>query len=287
MRFSTFYFTGTGNTWWAAREFTSIAKNAGHEAAYYSLESETLQKGGDEMIARIIKESDAIGIAYPVYGSTLPEIMWDFLDRLIRIRRQFPQIERKVGYTLTTMALFSGDGALVPRKKLKQAHFILKGAINLIMASNMGIPYFRYNPVGMEKLERRKAYDRKKLAKLVRRLGSGKKYLEGRNPFLIAIGFFQRIFMPLEKKIIHKYWSVHMESCTRCMLCVNTCPTDSIEYFEEKDTFTLKSTCISCLRCYNYCPTNSILLFNKGMNTKKYRRHRGPGEGFKLSIVKE
>lgn len=286
MRFSTFYFTGTGNTWWAAREFTSIAKNVGHEAEYYSLESKILKTGGDEMIARIIKDSDAIGIAYPIYGSTLPEIMWGFLDRLIRICAQFPQMEWKIGYTLTTMALFSGDGALVPRKKLKQAHIMLKGAINLIMASNMGIPNFRYNPVGMEKLESRKARDRKKLTKLVHRLGTGKKNLEGRNPFYIALGFSQRIFMPLERRLIHKNWSVHMESCTHCNLCVDTCPTHSIEYSEKKDLFTLQPTCISCLRCYNFCPTHSILLFNKGRNTKKFRRHRGPGEGFKLSLVR-
>ncbi len=286
MRFSTFYFTATGNTWWAAREFTKIAKGSGHEADYYSIESEDMQS--DEKIAKILMESDAIGFAYPIHGSMHPLFMQKFIDRVIEIRSKDETREDeqnwKIGYTITTMALFSGDGALVPRKQMKKANLRLKGAINLILASNLAVPYFRYNPVGTKKIERRKKYDRKKLCKLVRRLSEGKKYLEGRNPILISVGWLQRVFMKTFESKVYKYFSVNMDLCTRCMLCVNNCPTHSIQY--QEDQFKFLSTCTSCMRCYNFCTANSILLFNKYANPKKYRRYHGPGEGFKIELLK-
>ena len=102
MRFSTFYFTATGNTWWGAREFTEIAKNMGHEADYYSIESEKIQD--DNAIAEIINNSDAIGFAYPIHGSMHPIFMQKFIDRIIKIRSNSMKNNNekiwKVGYTI-------------------------------------------------------------------------------------------------------------------------------------------------------------------------------------------
>lgn len=282
MRFSTFYFTGTGNTWWVAREFSRLAQELGHEAQYISLENKNAHD--PEILQKIFEDSDAIGIAYPIYGSTLPKIMWEFLDELQK--QDFSKLSNvcKVGYTLTSVALFSGDGALVPRKKMKQLGLHLQGAMNFQMTSNLSLPFFRYNPVSMEKLDKRKIRNRKKMRKLLSRLTEGRKCLEGRNPLLILVGWLQRVFGEKEISLISKYWSVDRTKCTECLLCVKDCPTHSIEYVE--DTFIFNKSCTACMRCYNRCPTSAIQIFHRTADPSKYRRFHGPGDGFKIKDLR-
>ncbi|UYP45504.1 hypothetical protein NEF87_001789 [Candidatus Lokiarchaeum ossiferum] len=282
MRFTTFFFSGTGNTWWVTREFSRLVQELGHEAQYYSLENKAIHDS--EFLKTVFNESDAIGIAYPIYGSTLPKIMWQFLDELGQL--DFSKLSNacKVGYTLTSVALFSGDGALVPRKKMKILGLQLQGAMNFQMTSNLSVPFFRYNPVSMEKLESRKNRNRKKMRKLILRLSKGKKCMEGRNPLLIFVGWLQRIFGEKEISLISKYWSVDRSKCTQCLLCVKDCPTNSIEYFDDK--FIFHKSCTACMRCYNRCPSSAIQIFNRTADPEKYRRFHGPGEGFKIKDLR-
>jgi NAD-dependent dihydropyrimidine dehydrogenase PreA subunit len=281
LHFVTFYFSGTGNTWWVAREFTSLAQNVGHTAEFLSIENpSTLDP---TFLQTKFALADAIGIAYPIYASTLPKIMWNFLDSLIHISSH-DSTHPKIAYTLTTMAFFSGDGALVPCSRMKQAGLILQGAMNFQMSSNLSVPFFRYNPVSQQKLEKRKIRNRKKLRKLIGRLEEGRKCMEGRNPFLIFVGWLQRVFATKELNLISKYWSVDLEKCTKCMLCVQDCPTHSIAY--ESDEFIFHLTCTACMRCYNRCPAAAIQLFNRSTDPKRYLRLLGPGEGFKIELLK-
>jgi NAD-dependent dihydropyrimidine dehydrogenase PreA subunit len=283
MKFATFFFSGTGNTWWAVKTFSELAIAAGHEAVYYSIEKSKVHE--KQFLQQVFSSSDAVGIAYPIYGSTLPSPMWDFIDELSAIEKESAITASKVGYTITTMALFSGDGALVPRKRMKKAGLVLRGAVNICMASNLSVPYFHYNPVKSEKLEKRKIRGRKKLQKLLTRLSNGNKYLEGRNPLLIFVGWIQRISLNYEIEKISKYFGINYNTCTKCMLCVDNCPTQTLKF--ENDTFSFNKGCAACLRCYNMCPAYSIKMFNKVADPKKYRRFRGPGEGFNVKLLRD
>lgn len=64
-------------------------------------------------------------MAYPIYGSTAPKIIWEFLGKIENVSKSLNEgfinnvknDTEKFGYVLTTMAMFSGDGALVTQKK--------------------------------------------------------------------------------------------------------------------------------------------------------------------------
>ncbi|WP_186843665.1 4Fe-4S binding protein [Acetobacterium tundrae] len=53
-------------------------------------------------------------------------------------------------------------------------------------------------------------------------------------------------------------FSCYTETCTHCMICFNTCPTESIR-FDEEAGFTFLPGCTACMRCYNFCPTYLII----------------------------
>ena len=111
-----------------------------------------------------------------------------------------------------------------------------------------------------------------------------RKCMEGRNPILIFIGWIQRVFGQKEIYLINKYWSVDLSKCTQCLLCVNNCPTQSINF--DGSHFTFLPTCTACMRCYNRCPTYAVCLFNKTCDPKKYRRFLGPDDGFSIAQLK-
>jgi len=202
--------------------------------------------------------------------------MWAFLEKLINISKEIPKTSsgeenKKFGFSITTMALFSGDGALVAKKQLREIGFEILGAINLKMASNVSIPYFHFDPVEQDKLERRKKKAIVDLKDFYNDLINNKKHLEGRWNLLGKLGgWIQRVGMDWALKKYLKY-SVDSDLCTKCMFCVNNCPTNNISY--NKNKFEFSNKCTYCMRCYNFCPTQAILINDKYCDTKKYKRH--------------
>ena len=70
-----FYFSGTGNSKYIAKRFAAIMKEKYHqEYEVYSIE-ETME------FERLIKENNIIGICYPIYGSSVPKIMRQFVEK--------------------------------------------------------------------------------------------------------------------------------------------------------------------------------------------------------------
>lgn len=76
MIFSTFYFSGTGNTKWAVEELTKIILSQGHQGNIYSITDQALQD--QTLFKDIIAKSDYIGFANPIYGANIPPVMNEF-----------------------------------------------------------------------------------------------------------------------------------------------------------------------------------------------------------------
>jgi len=83
MKFSTFYFSGTGNTRWAVETFNAIISEKGHQAAMFSIDFG--EKLSDERILDIIREADCIGPANPIYGGDVPPIMKGFIELITTV----------------------------------------------------------------------------------------------------------------------------------------------------------------------------------------------------------
>ncbi|WP_338078313.1 4Fe-4S binding protein [Acetobacterium wieringae] len=63
-------------------------------------------------------------------------------------------------------------------------------------------------------------------------------------------------------------------SCTRCLVCVNNCPTASIQL--KGNRFFFSSGCTACMRCYNFCPTGAITIDGVRSDPNKFPRYQGP-----------
>lgn len=83
MKFSTFYFSGTGNTRWAVETFNAIIGEKGHQAEMVSIDF--WEKSTDERILEMVRDADGIGLANSIYGGGIPPIMSAFIDRLVSL----------------------------------------------------------------------------------------------------------------------------------------------------------------------------------------------------------
>ena len=82
MKCAIFYFSGTGNTKWAAKKTTKLLKEKSYDTVNYSIEK--MDDSKCEIIASAVQNNDYIGFAYPIYGANVPRIMRDFFDEFIK-----------------------------------------------------------------------------------------------------------------------------------------------------------------------------------------------------------
>jgi flavodoxin len=179
MRFSVFYFSGTGNTKWSVEMFGRCILKRNHECRLYTIE-EPLSD-----IGKIIDESDCIGISYPVYGADMPIIMKRFINSLSNCGKPV--------FIITTAGYIDAFGPFAAGKLLKRNGLKLFSYINILMSNNISTPKLKANFQTQQNLKKRMASGMEKTEKLVEALLSRKKYIKNIGPYLIP-GIFIRKF---------------------------------------------------------------------------------------------
>jgi NAD-dependent dihydropyrimidine dehydrogenase PreA subunit len=259
MIFTTFYFSGTGNTKWAVYQLEKAITSAGHKSVVRSVEEEMSDLRGD------VEKSDFIGIAFPVYCMNVPEIIKRFLENL---KLTLPDAPKSL-FVVTTVGYKDGCGPYEVVKRLG-GRSKLKGYTSLKMANNISVPGSKNAPLAPNELNRRLKAARKKIDRLVRALIYGQIKVDmGVYPLFFFRGKLNRIVLNAYKHI-----SVDPVSCGRCMICVAQCPTKSI--VAREDGFCILPTCTACMRCYNDCPTFSIWYNDRYADPNEFIRYKGP-----------
>jgi formate hydrogenlyase subunit 6/NADH:ubiquinone oxidoreductase subunit I len=284
MKIAIFYFSGTGNTWWVSEKLKSIFIENGHDTTTYSIERKDIDWG--VLIAEHISEWDIIGIGFPIYGSSIPKIMKNWVKDVL-CNYSIKLSQKKRAFVYDTMAMFSGDTPLLMKKILKKGGFIVKQAINIRTLSNLPqMPRL----MTWDKEKQDKIYQKaeKKIRKLVDYILINKKGVMRRDPLTRSIAAFQRFGMRWEESAFRKFFVFDSEICNLCGLCVKFCPNDNlkIEESEEKPKISFGPNCDFCMRCFNMCPQDAIFVMKRTKDTVKYRRFRDQVPGFKLSRVK-
>lgn len=285
MKIAIFYFSGTGNTWWVSEKLKSIFLEKGHDTTTYSIERKDID--WNVLIAKQISEWDIIGIGFPVYGSSIPKIMKNWVKEVL-CNYSIELSQKKQAFVYDTMAMFSGDPPLLMRKILKKGGFIVKQAINIRTLSNLPqMP--RLMTWDKEKQDEIFQKAENKIRKFVDYILINKKWVMRRDPLTRFIAAFQRFTMRWEESAFRKLFVIDSEICNLCGLCVKFCPNDNlkIEETEEKPKISLGPNCEFCMRCFNSCPQDAIFVMERTKDTKKYRRFREQVPGFKLSHIKK
>lgn len=262
-----FYFSGTGNTWWASRKLAEKLETGGRVAKCHSIE-----QLDEEKTTELIEDAGILFFAYPIYGSYMPEPMKRFIDDLPKSTGS-----KKAGIFCTQMG-GSGDGAWFYHKVLEGKGYEIKWTFHFILPNNVS---FRISPlpysVNKDKLGKKFSRCEKRLDRAVKAITTDTTSLTGNNIGSLLLGLLQRpLFKMLTKKPFKGPYKVDADKCTTCMRCVKICPEGNITLVNGKITF--GTECSLCMRCYNFCPETAILALGLKHNKRKLP-YRGP-EGF-------
>lgn len=264
MKFSVFYFSGTGNTKWAATELKNSVIKKGHQCEIYSIEVEIVN------LKEIVSGSDIIGFAFPIYGANIPNIMKKYIDQFKEILNASIN---KSCIMLTTVGYIDAFGPFIAEKLLKRNGLSLVGYVSIKMSNNISTPKVKASFLESKEMNKRMEKGKEKIQKLINEITDNKKYIRNIGLYLIPGIIIRRA----AKNAINDNYlslSIDKEKCIKCMLCIKNCPTKSIVFSEDKIDFL--PSCTACMRCYNFCPVCAICHEGKYADPKIYKRYKGP-----------
>ena len=266
-----FYFSGTGNTRYIAHHLCDRLNDSGYNATAVSIEGLNFLEAHE-----LIDNSSAVGLAWPIYGSDIPNNMKQFI-------KSMPIVENKPLLTFCTQMLFSGDGAVVMRKALESKGYVQKWAVQFNMPNNLIVIGVSSKGKDDYSIHEQKYLiaARKKIERLKDNIISGTKYISGATIGYTILAMSQR---PLYKLFGHNVmikWLGVNEKCTGCALCAQMCPKRVIEMVDGKAVYKNRDECLLCFRCSNFCPHSAITF----LKTVKSTRFKGPDEQTYKSII--
>ncbi len=247
-----FYFSGTGNTRWAAEQ---LAQHTNEKLLFIPDEQH-----GD--CHYTLKPDERIGFCFPTHGWQPPRIVREFIRRL--------HIEQSAGhycYALTTCGDSIGKTMEILNEELKRAALpALCSTFSLIMPESYVCLPFMYTDTPKREKEKI-SYAQQQLALfcqiiLERREGESHT-VRGILPWTMShiIGSYFNNCMVNDRK-----FTVDADLCIHCKQCEQVCPTGDLVFHDGLPTWQGEGTCTCCLACYHHCPQHAI---NYGNITKK------------------
>ena len=233
-----YYFSGTGNTKWAADKLQEVFERYGLQLDLKSIEED---KRAD------IKGYSFLVIGTPVYAEIEPRLVEDFVSTV-------PASE-----TQTRCIVYSTQGAskcsAVKRisSELAKKGYDIAGEAMIEMPNNFHF-YFGKEPSD-NKMGRVMIGAERKLRMLARDFSSGREHKTKTFALRLSIGAFAgKAFRKSIPKLSQNLTA--SSDCIKCRLCLMNCPKGNITF--EGGRAIIHSNCILCLRCIHLCPENAI-----------------------------
>lgn len=268
-----YYFSGTGNTWWVATQILEMLQEHEIQVSCHSIETLMI-----EDVLTQLSGVDHIILGFPVYGSTAPRPMMDFVHT-------FPLSNGKQTMSIfATQAFASGDTAWAVSQSFKHRGYSIQQARHFRMMNNLHLPQYKfYPPKNDERLERLLDKTRPRVAGFVKEMIANKKHIVGNNLLGHIMGRIQRRHIETMINKASNELTVNTKRCILCGKCQRICPTGNI--FQHQDQLVFSNLCALCLRCYSQCPTSAILLGEGSQDVTKYPRYKGPGKSFNVELL--
>ncbi len=247
------YFSGTGNTWWAADKLKQELENSDQQVEMFSLENPQLRD--QDFLKGKIAAADHVIIGYPVYGSDQPRNMQEFVANL-------PEGGGTKRFSaFCTQASFSGDANVFFKAEVEAKGYKFRQSFQLNITTNFNVAMFPFSlttPASGSKLEKILQKAGEKIARMASYITKDHENIEGEGLFQRIAGGFQRNLFRKKGPEFVKKFQFFADRCSKCNICVNNCPTGNITLETNTPTLHWGDNCLLCFRCYNFCPTKAI-----------------------------
>ena len=287
-----FYFSGTGNTKWAASKLAAATREDLISIAPYMRADDSSHNLAEPFI---LKENERLGFVFPVHGWRVPKLVREFISKM-KIQREPIQREpsdataenkakaedslknRPFAYCVCT----AGDSIGLTIENLNEVISLnpslqalgiteVSSSYSLIMPeSYIGLPFMDVDP--KEREIRKKENAAQELAVVCEEIFDRKeginRLVKGPIPWFftkVVGGFFEKVL------ITDKRFHVEKDRCVKCGICANVCPIGDIKGGHgEYPVWLHHKDCLTCFTCYHHCPHHAIEFGNQTQKKGQY-----------------
>lgn len=299
-----FYFSGTGNTKWAASKLASATHEDLISIAPYMRADDSSHTLAEPFI---LKENERLGFVFPVHGWRVPKLVREFIGKM-KVQRAEPDaagsqtlsdisgnsasadasgISASAGNSAENLPFAfcvctAGDSIgltienlneVISQNPSLQALGITKvsSSYSLIMPeSYVGLPFMDVDP--KEKEIWKKSKSAQELAVICEEIFDRKegvnRLVKGPIPWFftkVVGGFFENVL------ITDKRFHVEKDKCVKCGICANVCPVGDIKGGHgEYPEWLHHKDCLTCFTCYHHCPHHAIEFGNQTQKKGQY-----------------
>ena len=282
-----FYFSGTGNTKWAASKLAAATREDLISIAPYMRADDSSHNLAEPFI---LKENERLGFVFPVHGWRVPKLVREFISKMKILREPSDATggnkakvddclkNRPFAYCVCT----AGDSIGLTIENLNevisqtpslQALGIteVSSSYSLIMPeSYIGLPFMDVDP--KEREIRKKENAAQELAVVCEEIFDRKegisRLVKGPIPWFftkVVGGFFENVL------ITDKRFHVEKDRCVKCGICANVCPVGDIKGGHgEYPVWLHHKDCLTCFTCYHHCPHHAIEFGNQTQKKGQY-----------------
>ena len=282
-----FYFSGTGNTKWAASKLAAATREDLISIAPYMRADDSSHNLAEPFI---LKENERLGFVFPVHGWRVPKLVREFISKMKILREPSDASaenkakaddslkNRPFAYCVCT----AGDSIgltienlneVISQNPSLQALGIteVSSSYSLIMPeSYIGLPFMDVDP--KEREIRKKENAAQELAVVCEEIFDRKeginRLVKGPIPWFftkVVGGFFENVL------ITDKRFHVEKDRCVKCGICANVCPVGDIKGGHgEYPVWQHHKDCLTCFTCYHHCPHHAIEFGNQTQKKGQY-----------------
>ena len=282
-----FYFSGTGNTKWAASKLAAATREDLISIAPYMRADDSSHNLAEPFI---LKEDERLGFVFPVHGWRVPKLVREFISKM-KIQREPSDASaenkakaddslknRPFAYCVCT----AGDSIGLTIENLNKVISLnpslqalgiteVSSSYSLIMPeSYIGLPFMDVDP--KEREIRKKENAAQELAVVCEEIFDRKegisRLVKGPIPWFftkVVGGFFENVL------ITDKRFHVEKDRCVKCGICANVCPVGDIKGGHgEYPVWLHHKDCLTCFTCYHHCPHHAIEFGNQTQKKGQY-----------------
>lgn len=232
-------FSGTGNSWYVAKQIAEALPNA------KVLSIPDIMENPD-----LLGRPEQLGLVYPVYMGAPPTMVMKFISEVLT-KRDMQGLEYL--FQVATCGAGPGWSLAVTEKLCMFAGMMISYSESVKMPDG----YIFMSPIPTEdKLQGLYQKADAKLDGIIRDIATGELRIPRKRLFT---KLYMRLFLGMNKRLLADISGKYLvtDDCTGCGICYRGCPSANITMTNGKPCF--GDSCEGCMGCYHRCPMHAIV----------------------------